>query len=51
MYTLDMGIFIVENWLILKQQKYFSEIANVIKGTDIEFEERSAICGNALEET
>ena len=31
--------------------KYFSEIANVIEGTDIDFEERSAICGNALEET
>ncbi|CAK9144687.1 unnamed protein product [Ilex paraguariensis] len=31
--------------------KYFSEIANVVEGTEIDLEERSAICGNALEET
>ncbi|XP_071716209.1 pumilio homolog 23 [Rutidosis leptorrhynchoides] len=31
--------------------KYFTEIANVIEGTDIDMEERSSICGNALEET
>ncbi|KAK2969997.1 hypothetical protein RJ640_008337 [Escallonia rubra] len=30
--------------------KYFSEIANVIESTEIELEERMAICGNALEE-
>ncbi|CAH9079071.1 unnamed protein product [Cuscuta epithymum] len=31
--------------------KYFAEIANVIEGTEIDLEERSVICGNALEET
>lgn len=31
--------------------KYFAEIANVIEGTEIELEERTVICGNALEET
>ncbi|XP_024980355.1 pumilio homolog 23 isoform X2 [Cynara cardunculus var. scolymus] len=31
--------------------KYFSEIANVIEGTEVDLEERSSICGNALEET
>lgn len=31
--------------------KYFTEIANVIEGTEIDLEERSSICGNALEET
>lgn len=30
--------------------KYFAEIMNVIEGTEIDFEERSVICGNALEE-
>ncbi|KAK6118730.1 hypothetical protein DH2020_047535 [Rehmannia glutinosa] len=30
--------------------KYFSEIANVIEGTEMDMEERSVICGNALEE-
>lgn len=30
--------------------KYFTEIANVIEGTELELEERSVICGNALEE-
>ncbi|KAL2493361.1 Pumilio23 [Abeliophyllum distichum] len=30
--------------------KYFAEIANVIEGTEIELEERTVICGNALEE-
>ncbi|KAG8364895.1 hypothetical protein BUALT_Bualt18G0046100 [Buddleja alternifolia] len=30
--------------------KYFTEIANVIEGTEIDLEERSIICGNALEE-
>ncbi|XP_004235524.1 pumilio homolog 23 isoform X1 [Solanum lycopersicum] len=31
--------------------KYFAEIANAIEGTEIDPEERSVICGNALEET
>lgn len=31
--------------------KYFLEIANVIEGTEVDLEERSSICGNALEET
>ncbi|KAA8541572.1 hypothetical protein F0562_022724 [Nyssa sinensis] len=31
--------------------KYFSEIANVVEGTEVDLEERSVICGNALEET
>ncbi|XP_076885775.1 pumilio homolog 23-like [Bidens hawaiensis] len=31
--------------------KYFAEISNVIEGTEIDMEERSSICGNALEET
>lgn len=31
--------------------KYFLEIANVIEGTEIDMEELSSICGNALEET
>lgn len=30
--------------------KYFSEIANVIEGPEIDLEERTVICGNALEE-
>ncbi|KAL3528538.1 hypothetical protein ACH5RR_007860 [Cinchona calisaya] len=30
--------------------KYFTEIANAIEGTEMDFEERSVICGNALEE-
>ena len=30
--------------------KYFSEIANVIEGNEVDLEERSIICGNALEE-
>ncbi|KAK1375882.1 Pumilio RNA-binding repeat [Heracleum sosnowskyi] len=30
--------------------KYFSEISNVIEGTEIDYEERAGICGNALEE-
>ncbi|GFP92496.1 pumilio homolog 23 [Phtheirospermum japonicum] len=30
--------------------KYFTEIANVIEGTELEMDERSVICGNALEE-
>ncbi|KAL6585247.1 hypothetical protein OROMI_004536 [Orobanche minor] len=30
--------------------KYFSEIANVIEGTEMDLEERYVICGNALEE-
>ncbi|KAL0341784.1 UNVERIFIED_CONTAM: Pumilio23 [Sesamum calycinum] len=29
---------------------YFSEISNVIEGAEIDLEERSVICGNALEE-
>ncbi|KAG8380221.1 hypothetical protein BUALT_Bualt07G0170800 [Buddleja alternifolia] len=33
-----------------KTTKYFTEIANVIEGTEIDLEERSIICGNALEE-
>ncbi|VFQ86134.1 unnamed protein product [Cuscuta campestris] len=31
--------------------KYFTEIANVIESKEIDLEERSIICGNALEET
>ncbi|KAK9153269.1 hypothetical protein Sjap_000749 [Stephania japonica] len=31
--------------------KYFTEIANLLEGTEMDLEERSAICGNALEET
>ncbi|XP_072991248.1 pumilio homolog 23 [Typha latifolia] len=31
--------------------KYFSEIANLFESNAIDLEERSAICGNALEET
>ncbi|XP_047946037.1 pumilio homolog 23-like isoform X2 [Salvia hispanica] len=30
--------------------KYFSEITNVIEGTEVDMEERSVICGTALEE-
>ncbi|PIA50488.1 hypothetical protein AQUCO_01300904v1 [Aquilegia coerulea] len=30
--------------------KYFTEIANAIEGNEIDYEERSVICGNALEE-
>ncbi|KAF5198699.1 Pumilio-like protein [Thalictrum thalictroides] len=30
--------------------KYFAEIANAIEGNGIDYEERSVICGNALEE-
>ena len=30
--------------------KYFSEITNVIEGTEVDVEERSVICGTALEE-
>ncbi|KAJ9691808.1 hypothetical protein PVL29_011094 [Vitis rotundifolia] len=30
--------------------KYFSEIANVIEGNEVDLEERLVICGNALEE-
>lgn len=30
--------------------KYFTEIANVLEGTEVDLEERSVICGNALEE-
>ncbi|KAL0414990.1 UNVERIFIED_CONTAM: Pumilio23 [Sesamum latifolium] len=30
--------------------KYFSEISNVIEGAEVDLEERSVICGNALEE-
>ncbi|KZV41158.1 pumilio23 [Dorcoceras hygrometricum] len=30
--------------------KYFTEIANVIEGTEIDLEQRPVICGNALEE-
>lgn len=32
-------------------KKYYSEIANVIEGTEVDLEERSVICGNALEES
>ncbi|CAN8235455.1 unnamed protein product [Cochlearia groenlandica] len=31
--------------------KYFSEIANLFDSNEVDLEERSAICGNALEET
>ncbi|XP_058108753.1 pumilio homolog 23-like [Magnolia sinica] len=31
--------------------KYFSEIANLFEGGGIELEERTVVCGNALEET
>ncbi|KAG1342562.1 pumilio [Cocos nucifera] len=31
--------------------KYFSEIANIFENGGVDLEERSAICGNALEET
>ncbi|KAK9132513.1 hypothetical protein Scep_012041 [Stephania cephalantha] len=31
--------------------KYFTEIANLLEGTEMDVEERPAICGNALEET
>lgn len=31
--------------------KYFSEIANLFESNEVDFEERSVICGNALEET
>ncbi|XP_059639993.1 pumilio homolog 23 [Cornus florida] len=31
--------------------KYFLEITNVIEGTEVDLDERSVICGNALEET
>ncbi|EOA33684.1 hypothetical protein CARUB_v10019867mg [Capsella rubella] len=31
--------------------KYFSEIANLFDSNEVELEERSVICGNALEET
>nr|GLL46407.1 pumilio homolog 23-like [Ipomoea trifida] len=34
-----------------KTEKYFAEITNVIEGKEIDLEERSVICGNALEET
>lgn len=30
--------------------KYFTEISNVIEGSEVDLEERSVICGNALEE-
>lgn len=30
--------------------KYFTEISNVIEGNGVDYEERSVICGNALEE-
>lgn len=31
--------------------KYFSDIANLFESNEVELEERSVICGNALEET
>uniref|UniRef100_A0A803KQU6 Uncharacterized protein n=2 Tax=Chenopodium quinoa TaxID=63459 RepID=A0A803KQU6_CHEQI len=31
--------------------KYFSEIANVLESGEVELEERSVVCGNALEES
>lgn len=31
--------------------KYFSEIANLFDNNEVDLEERSVICGNALEET
>lgn len=31
--------------------KYFLEITNVIEGTEVDLDERSSICGNALDET
>lgn len=31
--------------------KYFSEIANLFESNEVDLEERSVICGNALEET
>ncbi|XP_042503360.1 pumilio homolog 23 isoform X2 [Macadamia integrifolia] len=31
--------------------KYFSEIANLFEGTTVDLDDRSVICGNALEET
>ncbi|XP_051147669.1 pumilio homolog 23 isoform X2 [Andrographis paniculata] len=30
--------------------KYFTEISNVLEGSEVDLEERSVICGNALEE-
>ncbi|KAK9132510.1 hypothetical protein Scep_012038 [Stephania cephalantha] len=47
---------IQQNPVIRKQvdpetTKYFTEIANLLEGTEMDVEERSAICGNALEET
>ncbi|XP_058226935.1 pumilio homolog 23 isoform X2 [Rhododendron vialii] len=32
-------------------KKYYSEISNVIEGNEVDLEERSIICGNALEES
>ncbi|XP_043705721.1 pumilio homolog 23 isoform X4 [Telopea speciosissima] len=46
-----------EQTLIVRKQvdpettKYFSEIANLFEGTTVDLDDRSAICGNALEET
>ena len=31
--------------------KYYSEIENVIRGTEVDLEERSIMCSNALEES
>ncbi|KAF8393704.1 hypothetical protein HHK36_021951 [Tetracentron sinense] len=47
----------VPRTLVLRKQvdpetaKYFSEIANLFEGAEVDSEERSVICGNALEET
>lgn len=46
-----MGNFHCRKQVDPETAKYFSEIANVIEGTEIDYEERSGICGNALEET
>ncbi|KAJ4958593.1 hypothetical protein NE237_025704 [Protea cynaroides] len=47
----------VAQTLIVRKQvdpetiKYFSEIANLFEGTTVDLEDRSVVCGNALEET
>nr|GMC80495.1 pumilio homolog 23 isoform X1 [Ipomoea batatas] len=41
----------VRNQIDPETEKYFAEITNVIEGKEIDLEERSVICGNALEET
>ncbi|KDP40626.1 hypothetical protein JCGZ_24625 [Jatropha curcas] len=48
--TLEPQPLVIRKQVDPETVKYFSEIANLLESNGVDFEERSVICGNALEE-